>query len=188
MDVVQDVQHFRHYILLRTVTVISDCNPMTYILSRQLLGGKYSKWIVILQEFDLEFTTAKLKKSLVLIDLICSLPSDSVPSGSEEHIPDDTLFLISTLNPWNGDIIVYLQTSTFKSELMKDARRHIRHQSQPYRIARDTLYRVGVDSILHQCLTLEGAEKALNDCYSGACGGQISSYATAQIILCAGYF
>eukprot|EP00253_Pinus_taeda_P005088 PITA_05088 len=34
------VQRFRHYIFLRTTTVISDYNPMTYILSRQLLGGK----------------------------------------------------------------------------------------------------------------------------------------------------
>ena len=42
------VQRFRHYILLRTVTVVSDCNSMTYIISRQLLGVKYSKWIVIL--------------------------------------------------------------------------------------------------------------------------------------------
>ena len=52
---VQVVQRFRHYILLRKTTIISKCNPMTYILSRQLLGGKYSKWIVILEEFDLEF-------------------------------------------------------------------------------------------------------------------------------------
>ena len=50
---VQAIQRFHHYILLRKTTVISDCNPMTYILSRQLLGGKYSKWIVILQESDL---------------------------------------------------------------------------------------------------------------------------------------
>ena len=38
--VVQAVQRFCHYILLRTMTMISDCNPMTYILTRQLLGGK----------------------------------------------------------------------------------------------------------------------------------------------------
>jgi len=125
------VQHFCHYILLRTTTVISDCNPMTYILSRQLLGGKYSKWIVILQEFDLEFTTAKSKKSLVFAELICSLPSSSTPSHSEDHIPDDTLFLISTLDPWYGDIIRYLQTSSFRPDVSKDARRRIRHQSQP---------------------------------------------------------
>ena len=34
LAVVHAVQHFRHYILLRTITVVSDCNPMTYILSR----------------------------------------------------------------------------------------------------------------------------------------------------------
>jgi len=45
---------------------------MTYILTRQLLGGKYSKWIVILQEFDLVFTTTKSKKSLVFAKLFCS--------------------------------------------------------------------------------------------------------------------
>ena len=45
---VQAVQRFRHYILLRKTTVISDCNPMMYIFTKQLLGGKYSKWIVTL--------------------------------------------------------------------------------------------------------------------------------------------
>ena len=113
-----------------------------------MLGGQYLKWIVILQEFDLEFTTAKLKKSLVFADLICSLPADSSPSSSEDHLPDKTRFLINTHNPWYDDIIMYLQTSTFRFELTKDARRCVWHQSQPYRIVGDTLYRVGVDSIL----------------------------------------
>ena len=31
---VQVVQRFRHYILLRKTTVISDCNPMMYILTK----------------------------------------------------------------------------------------------------------------------------------------------------------
>jgi hypothetical protein len=45
LEIVQDVQRFRHYILLRRTTVISDCNPMQHILTCQFLGGKYSKWI-----------------------------------------------------------------------------------------------------------------------------------------------
>ena len=45
---VQVVQIFRHYILLGKTIVISDCNPITYILSREFLGDKYSKWIIIL--------------------------------------------------------------------------------------------------------------------------------------------
>jgi len=48
LAVVQAVQRFCHYILLRRMTVISNCNPMQHILMCQFLGGKYSKWIVIL--------------------------------------------------------------------------------------------------------------------------------------------
>ena len=36
------VQNFCHYILLRTTTVLVDQNPMYYIITRQVLGGKYS--------------------------------------------------------------------------------------------------------------------------------------------------
>jgi hypothetical protein len=50
LAVIQEVQCFWHYILSRKTTVISNCNPMQHILTRQLLGVKYSKWIVILQE------------------------------------------------------------------------------------------------------------------------------------------
>jgi hypothetical protein len=48
---------------------------MKHILTCQLLGGKYSKWIVILQEFDLEFEHAKSEKYLVFSELICDLTS-----------------------------------------------------------------------------------------------------------------
>ena len=68
------IQKFFHYIILRTTTVISDANLMKYILSRQILGGRYSKWVVILSEFDLIFSTPKAKKSLVFAELMAGLP------------------------------------------------------------------------------------------------------------------
>ena len=49
LDMVIDVQHFHHYILLCTTTVLMDQDPMYYILTHQVLGGgEYSHWIVIL--------------------------------------------------------------------------------------------------------------------------------------------
>eukprot|EP00253_Pinus_taeda_P012769 PITA_12769 len=108
--------------------------------------------------------------------------------AKEDQILDETLFLISTLDPWYGDIIIYLQTSSFRPGVSKDARRRIRHQSQPYRIIGDTLYRLGADAVLRHCLTHEEAERVLNDCHSGACGGHMFEYVTAQKILRAGYF
>ena len=90
---------------------------MMYILTKQLLGEKYSKWIVILQEFDLEFKKSKAKKSLVFVELMCNFPCTDIETVAEQPIADESLFLISTLDPWYGDIIVYLQTQSFQPEI-----------------------------------------------------------------------
>jgi hypothetical protein len=51
--VVLAVQKLRHYILLRTTKFIVDSNPMQYLLSRRQINGKFARWIIILQEYDL---------------------------------------------------------------------------------------------------------------------------------------
>eukprot|EP00253_Pinus_taeda_P014165 PITA_14165 len=71
---VHAVQRLRHYILLRKTFVLAAANPFQFVLSRQVIGGKYNRWIVILQEFDLEFLSAKSKKSMVFAKLISELP------------------------------------------------------------------------------------------------------------------
>jgi hypothetical protein len=188
MAAVIAVQRFRHYILLRTTTVIANSNPMYHVLTCQVLGGKYSKWIVILQEFDLEFTKAKAKKSLVFAELICALPSADENNEPRDPLPDESLFLISTSDPWYGDILLYLQTQRFQPNISREERRRIRHHARRYLILGDTLYRRGIDTILWRCLIHEEAERVLNDCHLGACGGHLSGMATAQKILRAGYF
>ena len=88
-----------------------------YILKKQLLGGRYSKCIFILQDFDFEFEKYKSKKSLVFAELMCDFPNTKMETVVENPIADESLFLISTLEPWYGDIIIYLQNQTFHSKL-----------------------------------------------------------------------
>jgi hypothetical protein len=142
------VQRYRHYILLHTIMVIVDSNPMYHILNRQVLGGKYSKWIIILQEFNLGFAKSKAKKSLVFAELFCVIlyiDEDIEPSDS---LPDESMFLISTSNPWYKDIFLCLQTQCFQPSISRDERRRIRHHSKCYLINSDTLYYRGIDIVL----------------------------------------
>jgi hypothetical protein len=185
---VQEVQRFRHYILCRKTTVISHCNPMQHILTRQLLGGKYSMWIFILQEFNLEFDRAMSKKSLVFAELICDFPHSATKTVAVDSLPDESLFLISTDDIWYRDIIIYLQTQSFRPALSSVERHRIRYQACHYIILGDTLYHRGIDFVFRRCLTFDEAEKSLNDCHSGACGGHMSGYAATQKILRARYF
>ena len=122
---------------------------MKYILSRQILGGCYLKWVVILSEFDLVFSTPKAKKSLVFTELMAGLPRVSQSVQDLESLPNDSLFLIDSSDPWYGDILVYLQTQHFRPTLSKDDRRCLRHLAQHYLIIGDALYQRNVDIVLH---------------------------------------
>jgi hypothetical protein len=115
------------------------------------------------------------------------------PRQDEDIFHDDSLtnennFLISSLDPWYGDILMYLQTLNIPQHLSRDDQRHIFHQAKNYLIIDDTLYRRGMDVILHHCLTHKEDEVLLNEFHSGACGGHLSGLVIAQNILQAGYF
>ena len=84
-------------------------NPFQYVLSRRI-GGKFNKWIVILQVFDLDFQSAKSKKSLVFVELIVEFPTEENVAVKDDSFPDEHIFLIATSDPWYGDIIIYLHT------------------------------------------------------------------------------
>ena len=101
------VQRLRHSILLRTTTVVVDVNPFQYVLSRRIVGGKFNKRIVILQEFDLDFQSSKSKKSLVFAELIAEFPTEEDVVIEEDSFPDENIFLISTSDP-GTEIYLYI--------------------------------------------------------------------------------
>lgn len=62
------------------------------------------------------------------------------------------------------------------------------YNEKNYHIINDTLYRQGVDSVLHRCLNHEEVESVLNDSDSVASGGHLSGLATTHKILRVGFF
>jgi hypothetical protein len=111
------VQKLRHYILLRTTKVVADSNPMQYLLSHRQVNGKFTRWIIILQEYDLDFSTPKSKKALVLTELVMALPSDTPSAPVNTDFPDEHLFYIAFDDPWYDDLLIYLQTQKFGNHL-----------------------------------------------------------------------
>jgi hypothetical protein len=72
------MQWFCHYIMLLKTIVVVVVNPFQYVLTGHVIDRKISRWIVILQEFDLDFVSAKSKSSLVFVERISKLPVESV--------------------------------------------------------------------------------------------------------------
>ena len=57
----------------------------------------------------------KSKKSLIFAELISNFPSLEEEEVYEDTFVDEHIFLISTLDPWYRDIIVYLNVPTHLS-------------------------------------------------------------------------
>jgi hypothetical protein len=85
LAVILAVQKLRHYILLHTKKVVGNSNPMQYFLSRRKVNDKFSRIILILQEYNLDFSTPKINKALILAELVTALPFDttSTPVNTE---------------------------------------------------------------------------------------------------------
>ena len=100
--------------------VVVDVNPFQYVLSRWIVGGKFNKWIVILQDFDLDFQTAKSKKSLVFAELITEFPVEEDVAIEEDSFLDEHIYLISTSDPWYRDILIYLENLKYPVAFLRE--------------------------------------------------------------------
>ena len=99
-----------------------------------MIGGNYNKWIVILQEFDPKFVLVKLKNSLIFVELLSNFPSLDKGEVHEDSFVDEHIFLISNMDPWYEDIIVYFQTLKVPSHFSRDERRPLLHVAKNYLI------------------------------------------------------
>ena len=96
----------------------------------------------------MDFQSAKSKKSFVFAKLITKFPVDEDVAIEEDSFPDEHIFLISTSDPWYGDILIYLQTLKYPAAFSWEEWRKLHLHAKKYLIIGDTLYHRGVDSVL----------------------------------------
>jgi hypothetical protein len=89
---VHAVQRFHHYILFRKTTIIVIVNPFQYVLTRRVIGGKISRWIVVLQEFDLDFVSENPKSHWSLRNSSRNFRSSQVMLCPKSHLLKETCF------------------------------------------------------------------------------------------------
>jgi hypothetical protein len=140
------------------------------------------------QEYDLEFSSPKRKKALVLTELITNFPSDAKASPVNTDFPDEHLFFIPSNDPWYDYLLVYLQTHNFGSHLSRYDHQCILHQAPSYLLIGDVLYQRRVNTILRRCLTINEAGRVLNYHHINTCGGHLLGISTAKNIIREGYF
>jgi hypothetical protein len=127
--VVFAIEKFRSYLVGAKVIVYIDHAALKYPLMKKDAKQHLMRWILLLQEFDLEIRDKKGVQNSVADHLSHLQFEESAKLPIIDYMRDDTLLKVSTTNPWYANIINYIVTyyippGVDKKKIIRDSRLH----------------------------------------------------------------
>ena len=111
LDVVFALDKFRSHLLGSKVIIYSDHATLRHLLAKKETKPLLIRWILLLQEFDLEIQDKKGTENVVVDHLSQIQFETPQPIPFHDSFPDKQLFEITPREPpWYADIINYLAT------------------------------------------------------------------------------
>ncbi|CAL8988217.1 unnamed protein product, partial [Prunus brigantina] len=105
LAVVFALEKFRSYLVGSKVIVYSDHAALRFLLTKKDAKPRLIRWILLLQEFDLEIRDKKGSENVVA-DHLSRLVDENHGDGKilplNESFPDEQLFVIQDKEPWFG--------------------------------------------------------------------------------------
>ncbi|XP_076956917.1 uncharacterized protein LOC143632237 [Bidens hawaiensis] len=150
LAVVYALDKFRSYIWGSKVIVFSDHSAIKYLMEKKDAKPRLIRWIILLQELDVEIRDKKGSENVVadhLSRLVGQEEEEKNERAINESFPDEQLFSVSTL-PWYADIINFLVTDTIPEFWPKKKKQHFLSQVKHYAWEDPDLFRVGADQVM----------------------------------------
>ena len=110
MAIVFACENFRPFILGPHVIIHTDHAAIKYLMAKKEAKPKLSRWVLLLQEFDLEIKDKKGCDN-VIVDHLSIVEKPAVQEEEREigeNFPDEQLFQLSLQSPWYADIVNFL--------------------------------------------------------------------------------
>ena len=99
------------------------------------------RWILLFQEFHLEIKDRKGLDHHVA-DHLSRIPTGETSKDSNDYFPNEHLYIVTEAFPWYVDIVKYLVTKTFPTDMPKHAKDRFKSQVRFY------LWRFGSEQVI----------------------------------------
>jgi hypothetical protein len=175
LAVIFAIDKFRSYLLGAKAIVYTDHATLKYLLTKKDAKPRLIRWILLLQEFDIEIRDKKGVENLVADHLSWLRVEEESPLPINDYLRDDTLLKVTTLDPWYANIINfivsgYVPPGEDRKKLVYDSMIHL--WDDPY------LFRVCPDGLLRRCVSAWKAQKILERCHAAPYGGHYGTFRT----------
>nr|KAJ0220976.1 hypothetical protein LSAT_V11C200050660 [Lactuca sativa] len=186
LSIVFALDKFRQYLLGSKVIVYSDHAAIRYLLAKKDSKPRLIRWVLLLQEFDIEIMDKSGKSNLVADHLsrIVS-PDDSTPI--HDAFPDENLFS-AKVSPWYAYIVNYIVKNQFPPYLTRWQKNKIKKEAKRYVWDEPYLWKYCANQLIRQCVDQHEVPSILTFCHSYACGGHFGPQRTARKVLESGFY
>ncbi|KAJ0494070.1 putative nucleotidyltransferase, Ribonuclease H [Helianthus annuus] len=188
LAVVYALDKFRSYIWGSKVIIYSDHTAVRYLMEKKDAKPRLIRWVLLLQEFDLEIRDKKGIENVVA-DHLSRLMVEDDPKALEinESFPDEHIMKLDKL-PWYANIGNYLVTGDMPAHWDRRKRQHVMSQIKYYRLEEPHLWKECADQVIRRCIDDEEIPSVLQHLHSFACGGHFSGHKTGHKVLNSGLY
>ncbi|CAN6712804.1 unnamed protein product [Malus baccata var. baccata] len=191
LAVVFTLEKFRSYLVGAKVIVYTDHATLKYLLSKKDAKPRLIRWILLLQEFDLEIRDKKGSENVVAdhlsrLNIPTASEEDSLPL--RESFPDEQLFAVKFSTPWFADIVNYLVKGVVYPDLTLQQKKKFLSDVKHYFWDEPYLFKYCPDQIIRRCIPEAEQESVLRFAHHFACGGHFGQKRTADQFLQSGLF
>ncbi|CAM8994459.1 unnamed protein product [Rhodiola kirilowii] len=170
LAIVYAFDKFRPYLVGSKTIVFTDHAAIKYLLSKKDSKPRLIRWILLLQEFDIEIKDKKGVENLVADHL-------SRLEGNEELKEDTTLVDDSFVGeqlmrvqaealPWYADMVNFVVCGIVPHDMNHHQRRKFLSEAKRYYWDEPFLYRLCADGIYRTCVAEEEMRNILYHCHS----------------------
>jgi hypothetical protein len=191
LAVVFALNKFRSYLLGSKAIIYSDHVALKYLFSKKDAKSRLIRWILLLQEFDIEIWDKKGFENVVadhLSRLTVGYTDDAIPIS--ETFPDEQLMHIAqNPAPWFADIVNYLVTGQMPLHWGRQDKFKFLAMVKYFFWDDPYLFKYCPDQIIRRCIPEHDQSNVISFCHDHACGGHFSAKKTvAKILQCRFYW
>ncbi|CAJ2644658.1 unnamed protein product [Trifolium pratense] len=189
LAVVFALEKFRSYLIGSKVIVFTDHSALKYLLTKGDSKPRLLRWMLLLQEFDLEIRDKKGVENVVA-DHLSRLSNPDVTNKEEAikcEFPDEKLLAVSEF-PWFGDIANLKASGFIPEEMTAQQKKKLFADSRHYFWDDPFLFKMSNDGMIRRCVADSEIRGIMWHCHNSPCGGHHSGPRTAAKVLQCGFF
>ncbi|GKB59366.1 reverse transcriptase domain-containing protein [Tanacetum coccineum] len=172
LAVVYAFEKFRSYLVMSKSIVYTDHSAIKYLFAKKDAKARLMRWILLLQEFDIEIRDKKGAENLAA-DHLSRLENPHQDKLENKEINE--AFPLETLDFANyhaGKFVIKGMTSQQKNKFFKDVKHYF--WDDPF------LFKICADQVIRRCVSGQEALDILKACHSGPTGGHYGANYTAK--------